>query len=111
MQLRIELPGYGRASQRLRVDRVSAEVIGPAEARRALGPALADTLALAGPVVLVEASLPSAEFIVEGERFAYHEGMPARAEVRTDERTLLELLLPGTRGRGEPSGRGQEMAR
>jgi multidrug resistance efflux pump len=98
MSMRIELPGYSRAYQQLTVTHVSEEIIGPAEVRRFLGPALADTLAIHGPVVLVEARLPESTFVVDGQRYRYHEGMQATAEIRVRSKSLLELLLPGLEG-------------
>lgn len=98
MTMRIELPGYNRAYQQLLVTHVGEEVIGPTEVRRFVGPALADSLALTGPVLLVEAQLPGPTFVVDDERYSYHEGMPAIAEVRVQSESLLEMLIPALRG-------------
>ncbi|MFO7564115.1 MAG: HlyD family efflux transporter periplasmic adaptor subunit [Enhygromyxa sp.] len=98
MTMRIELPGYSRAYQHLTVSHVSEEIVGPAEVRRFLGPALADTLAIQGPVVLVEARLPEPTFAVDGQRYRYHEGMQATAEIRVRSKSLLELLIPSLEG-------------
>ena len=77
---------------------VGDEVIGPTEVRRFLGPTLADSLALTGPVLLVEAQLPAPTFVVDDERYRYHEGMPVVAEVRVESESLLEMLVPALRG-------------
>jgi membrane fusion protein (multidrug efflux system) len=98
MPMRIELPGYPRAYQHLTISRVSGEVVGPSEVQRFLGPALADSLTIAGPMVLVEARLAEPEFVVDGRRYRFHDGMQARAEVRVDSRSLLEMLIPGLQG-------------
>jgi multidrug resistance efflux pump/GAF domain-containing protein len=98
MIMRVELPGYRHAYRDLVVEHVDDEVIGPSEAQRFLGPALADSIALAGPVVLIEARLPSAEFSVDGISYRYHEGMQATAEIRVRSESLLELLIPGLQG-------------
>ncbi|KIG18514.1 putative Co/Zn/Cd efflux system membrane fusion protein [Enhygromyxa salina] len=98
MAMRIELPGYPRAYQRVTISRVSDEVVGPSEVQRFLGPALADSLTIAGPMVLVEATLASPEFVVDGRSYRFHDGMQARAEVRVDSRSLLEMLIPGLQG-------------
>lgn len=98
MVMRIELPGFSRAYQYLHVQHVGKEVVGPNEARRFLGPTQADALALDGPMVLVEAELADAQFVVDGQRYSYHEGMLARAEVRVRAESLLEMLFPALRG-------------
>jgi multidrug resistance efflux pump/GAF domain-containing protein len=98
MIMRVELPGYRHAYRDLVVEHVDDEVIGPSEAQRFLGPALADSIALTGPVVLIEARLPSAEFSVDGISYRYHEGMQATAEIRVRSESLLELLIPGLQG-------------
>jgi multidrug resistance efflux pump len=98
MTMRVELPGYRHAYQDLIVEHVDDEVIGASEAQRFLGPASADAVALGGPVVLVEARLPSTEFNVDGTSYRYHEGMQATAEIRVRSESLLELLIPGLEG-------------
>lgn len=55
MELRFEVQGYEYAFVHSRLENVSQEVVGPAEARRYLGPVLQDVVGVAGPVVLVEA--------------------------------------------------------
>ncbi|WP_181197379.1 efflux RND transporter periplasmic adaptor subunit [Enhygromyxa salina] len=98
MVMRLELPGYQRAYQHLHVRHVGEEVVGPSEARRFLGPTQADALALDGPMVLVEAELDEPSFVVDDQRYDYHEGMLALAEVRVRSESLLEMLFPALRG-------------
>ena len=93
MPLRLELEGYRYAYQRLTVDGITDEVFGPAEARRLLGPG-GDTVPLSGPVVLVTARLPSDTFESDGRRYAYHDGISGRAEIRVRSERLITTLVP-----------------
>lgn len=94
MSLRLELRGYRYAYQDLVIEEVGNEVIGPVEAQRYLGPQVRDSVALAGPVVLVKARLPATSFIADGSNYAYHDGMLGLAEVRIKTEPILELFLP-----------------
>ncbi len=95
MAMRLELEGYRYAYQQLRVERISDEVFGPTETRRVLGPGIGDAVPLAGPVVFVEARLPSPTFESDGRVYAYHDGILGRAEVRVRSESLLVTLVPG----------------
>ena len=94
MPLRMEVQGYRYAYQHLIVDSVGDEVVGPAEARRSLGEALGDSVQFSGPVVKVEAHLPSNTFEAEGKVRGYHDGMVAQAEVRIRSERVLVTLIP-----------------
>ncbi len=94
MPLRLEVQGYRYAYQHLVVDTVGDEVVGPAEARRYLGDALGDSVQFTGPVVKVEAHLPSNTFEAEGKMRSYHDGMVAQAEVRIRSERVLVTLIP-----------------
>lgn len=97
MTLRLELAGYQYAYQSLTIESVSSDVIAPGEARRVVGPEVADSLALTGPVVVVRGRLPRREFEADGKRFIYHDGMLARAEVRMRSERIVYALVPGAR--------------
>lgn len=97
MPLRLELVGYPYAYQTVPIEAVSDEVVGPAEVRRYLGPAAADTVTPQGPLVLVEARLPSRSFEAQGRRLGYYEGMQAQAEVPVRSESILIALIPGLR--------------
>ncbi|MCG8458153.1 MAG: HlyD family efflux transporter periplasmic adaptor subunit, partial [Holophagales bacterium] len=97
MPLRLELRGYPHAYQRLKVDAVSEEVFGPSEARRVLGPEIADALTVSGPVALVEANLPGPTFDSQGRSYTYHDGIPGRAEIRVRSEPILVSLIPALR--------------
>ncbi|HEY8020889.1 MAG TPA: GAF domain-containing protein [Thermoanaerobaculia bacterium] len=95
LPLRLELQGYPYSYQRLAVRAVGDEVVGPEEARRYLGPEIADGAAIEGPVVLVFADLPSPTFAADGRRYRFHDGMWGRAEVRVRSERILEAMVPG----------------
>jgi membrane fusion protein (multidrug efflux system) len=97
MPLRIELEGYRYQYRRLTIDEISDEVVGPAEVKRYLGPEIADAISLTGPVILVQASLPSSTFELDGRAVRYHDGMLAKAEARVRSETILLSLVPGLR--------------
>jgi membrane fusion protein (multidrug efflux system) len=95
MTLRLELRNYRYAYQTLTVDSVDAEVIGPYEAKRFLGPQLADAVPINGPVVLVRARLPKPTFEADGVEYRYFDGMQAIAEVKVDSKSVLATIVPG----------------
>lgn len=95
MPLRLEVEGYRHEPQDLVVDGVGEEVIGPAEAARYLGSEISDTIRLDGPLVLVRARLESRSFEVDGQRFAYHDGMQGLAEVPVRSERILLVFFPG----------------
>ncbi len=94
MPIRLEFPGFRYAYQTIEITEVGREVIGPTEARRFLGPQVADSLELAGPLVLVRGTLPGDGFVADGHRYAYHDGMLANAEIRLHRESLIEALFP-----------------
>lgn len=102
MSLRLTLSGYAHAREELRIDSVGDEVIGPAEARRVLGPEVADALAIDGSVVLVRGTLPHRAFLADGRSYDYHDGMQGRAEVRVRSESILVSLIPWLRTVREP---------
>ena len=95
MVLRLELTGYKYAYQDAKIESVATEVVGPNEARRYLGAQLADTVPLAGPVVVVRARLPGRVFVADDETYRYHDGMGGFAQVKVRSERLLFALLPG----------------
>lgn len=97
LPLRLEIQGYPYHYLHLRLDSVSREVIGPDEARRLLGPGVADTVALEGPVVIAGAPLPGTSFTIDGRTYRYSDGLPGRAEVQMRSQPILVALVPGLR--------------
>jgi hypothetical protein len=96
MPIRFEIAGYRYAYQALTVRSVGEDVVGPNEARRYMGPGLADSVTVGGgPVVVVEAALPAETFAAEDKTYRYHNGMSGRAEVRVRSEKILFTLVPG----------------
>lgn len=94
MILRLELVGYRYAYQLVAIESVGDEVIGPGEARRYLGGRIADGIVINGPVVVVEASLPTATFEADDKLYEYHDGMLGLAEAKVRSRRIIEALIP-----------------
>lgn len=97
LPLRLEITGFPYVYQALVLDRVDDEVIGPHEVRRVLGPEVADSVAVSGPVVVVHASLPADAFASDGRLYRYADGMHASARVQLRSERLLTTILPGIR--------------
>jgi biotin carboxyl carrier protein len=95
MPIRFEIAGYRYAYQKLTVDAVGDEVVGPNEARRYLGPEIGDSIQLNGPVVILKAALPRPDFAAEGHRYRFHNGMHGNAEVEVRSEKILVTLVPG----------------
>lgn len=97
-KVRLELAGFPRDLITVELQRVGDEVVGPAAAMRYLGKVPQDGLAVSGPVVLVEASVPAATFESDGKAYRYYDGMQGVLEARLREETLLLMLLSTLRG-------------
>lgn len=94
LPMRFELSGYRYEYRQLTIDSVGDEIIGPAEAKRFLGPGVADGVAVDGPVVLVRANVPSARFSSDGRDFRYFDGLPAQAEARVRSEPIVVSFIP-----------------
>jgi hypothetical protein len=81
MRLRVDL-----TPQWLEIESVKAEAIGPAEARRLIGPKAADAVDLHGALAAVTARLPAGN---------YPRGIQSRARIRLRSQRLLFSLMPG----------------
>ena len=97
MPLRLRLSGFSRATVMTTIDSVGDEVVGPAEARRYLGPDVADAVTLTGPVVLVKAALGGTSFASDDKRFNFYDGLTGNAEARVRSQRVLAVLVPGLR--------------
>ena len=100
--LRLELVGYQYVYQTMMIERVDEGVIGPHEVRRVLGPEVADSIPVDGPVGVVHATLPDATFVWGGDVYRYFDGMHATARVRVRTERLLTMLVPGIKLVTEP---------
>lgn len=94
MPMRLSLAGFEYAYQDVIVEEISEGVVGPSEAKRMLGPQLADTLPLGGGVVMVRARLAGQTFVSDDEVYPFHDGMGGEVDVRLDAETILEMLIP-----------------
>jgi multidrug resistance efflux pump len=97
MPVSLRVDGFERTRLELRVDSVDEQVLGPAEAMRAVGSELTGSFEVSGPIVLVHARLPAAELRAQGVAYRLHHGMLARAEIAVDREPLLYAWLPGLR--------------
>lgn len=97
LPMRFEVSGYRYAYQEMRVTAVSAQIVGPDEIKRYLGQDIRDTLAMQGPMVLVEATPAAPTFRVDGQSFEFYHGMQGTAEVRVRTESILVSLVPGLR--------------
>jgi membrane fusion protein (multidrug efflux system) len=95
MPLRLEMNGDRYANQTLIIDAVSTGIMGSTEARRYLGPQMADVVSITGPVVVVRARLTQRHFAADGHQYLYHDGMQATAAVQLSSQPLYRALVPG----------------
>ncbi len=96
-ELLIDVPGFAQARDRTEVAWVADQIVGPAEARRFLGPGIGDGLEVAGPVVLLRAELSGTGFRAGDQTYAYYDGLAMRAEIRIRREPLLVALVPALR--------------
>ncbi len=97
LPIRLELDGFRYAYQRLAIESVSDEVLGPEEARRLLGTGVGEGAQITGPVVFAWARLPADGFTVDGRKYAFYDGMWGTAEVSLRSEPLATALIPGLR--------------
>jgi hypothetical protein len=95
MQLVLKIDGYPQSREELTIMEVEPEVFGPNDAARFVGKEIAQTLSLTGPILLVRSSLPQNTFVAASEKFTYHDGMVAQAEVSVRKEPLITALEPG----------------
>jgi membrane fusion protein (multidrug efflux system) len=104
MSLRLELTGFKYAYREVTIDAIGDEVVGPGEVKRFLGQDLADAVPVQGPVVLVQAHLPTVTFLANNRQYNYYDGMPGTAEARVRAESILVTLVPGLKYIFESSG-------
>ena len=93
--LQVELSGYTKTREKATIDEVGRDVIPASEARRTIGTD-AEVLHLTqdGNYVLVKATLPGRTFKAEHRTYQYHQGLPAKTEVRVEQKRFLVSLIP-----------------
>jgi hypothetical protein len=95
MRLRVELVGRPGLSLWTTIDRLGESVVGPAEARRILGPSAEDSLKLEAPAVVAWASLERGTSTGGDDEPALRDGMRATVETAIATERLIFALLPG----------------
>lgn len=95
--LRLEVDGYANVYQELTIETVGDGLLGPEEVRRFLGPDVPLGVIPQDPVVVVQARLPTAHFMVDDMVFPYFDGMLGRASVRIRSERILVSLIPSLR--------------
>src|SRR5204863_5637418 len=80
--LRLEFTGYQYVYKALTIEHGDSGIVGPSEIRRMLGPEIADSILVTGPVVLVHSRLHDTSFTSAGEVYHYFDGMHATARAR-----------------------------
>jgi membrane fusion protein (multidrug efflux system) len=95
MVVKLAVPGYQTLPVTAKVFEVGTEVVGPAEARRLLGGASADSLPIEGPVTIVRARLDSNIFADGDKEYEFHDGMPLEAEVVLESERMILALIRG----------------
>jgi membrane fusion protein (multidrug efflux system) len=96
-RLRFEVDGFRQGAHQLAVSRVGDQILGPSEAARYLGRDLGDAFAIGGPVVVVEAALPSTSFEADGQRYDFAGGMFGKAEAVVRDEPVAYAFVPGLR--------------
>jgi membrane fusion protein (multidrug efflux system) len=96
-RLRFEVDGFAQHAHKFVVSRVGDQILGPGEAARYLGRDLGDAFAIGGPMVVVQAALPSTSFEVDGQRYEFASGMFGQAEVVVRDEPVAYAFVPGLR--------------
>lgn len=92
--LRFEIDGFHHAAHELVMTRVGEQIVGPGEAARFVGRDLADAITIQGPVVLVEAALPSTHFEQDGQPYDFASGMFGKAEAVVRNEPIAFAFMP-----------------
>ena len=93
-RLRFQVDGFHHLAHELVVSRVGEQIVGPSEAARFVGRDLADAFSITGPVVLVEASLPTTRFALDGQPYDFASGMYGQAEVAVRNEPIAYTFVP-----------------
>ena len=104
MPVRLKIDGYAYAEIDTVVESIGSQVIGPAEARRFLGPEIGDAIELDGSVVVVRCALPEERFYTAAREYRVYDGMTATAEVEVLRERLLFRLIPALKSVGSRRG-------
>ncbi|MGD8453324.1 MAG: hypothetical protein PVJ57_16045 [Phycisphaerae bacterium] len=98
LELRLEPSGHRYTYAQARVCDVGSEALGPTAIQRYLGQTLADSLALQGPYVKVEAHLDRRTALEkDGETYSFVHGMQGTARVKMHSAPAVCALVPPLR--------------
>jgi membrane fusion protein (multidrug efflux system) len=100
-KLRFHVDGFQHVTQEVEIDNVGEQIVGPNEARRFVGRDLADAFTINGPVVLVQAKLPSSNFEMDGQRYDYASGMFGKAEAAVRTERIAYAFVPSLKSWAE----------
>ncbi len=93
-KLRFQVDGFKNLPHELVVSRVGEQIVGPSEAARFVGRDLADAFSIQGPVVLVEATLPTTSFSMDGQPYDFASGMFGTAEAVVRNEPIAFAFVP-----------------
>jgi membrane fusion protein (multidrug efflux system) len=93
-KLRFHVDGFNHVAHELEIQSVGEQIVGPNEAKRFVGRDLSDALSISGPVVLVQASLPSSNFEMDGQRYDFASGMFGKAEAAVRNEIIAFAFVP-----------------
>jgi membrane fusion protein (multidrug efflux system) len=96
-RMRFEVDGFQQRALELAVSRVGDQIIGPSEAARYLGRDLGDAFSIGGPMVVVEAAMPSTSFEADGQHYQLTSGMFGKAEAVVRDEPVAYAFIPGLR--------------
>jgi GAF domain-containing protein len=95
MPLIFRIEGYPDSHEKVTVDNIDKEIIGPQEASRYVGAESSGSFSVSGSVIIVRAFLRGPSFASEGLMYNYHDGMTGQAEVAVRSEPMIESLIPG----------------
>jgi hypothetical protein len=98
LQIQFKVDGYPDSNEKVQVDRVGAEIVGPIQAARAFGRDGPEALMGGGPVVIVRALLKQPTFRANHREYGYEDGLAARAQVTVRSERMIVGLVPAFRG-------------
>lgn len=100
-KLRFHVDGFQHVTHELVIESVGEQIVGPNEARRFVGRDLSDALTVAGPVVLVQARLPSSSFVMDGQQYDFASGMFGKAEAVVRNEVIAFAFVPSLKAWAE----------
>jgi multidrug resistance efflux pump len=100
-KLRFSVDGFHHVNHELVIESVAEQIVGPNEARRYVGRDLSDAFNITGPVVLVQAQLPSSNFMMDGQQYDFASGMFGKAEAVVRNEVIAFAFVPSLKAWAE----------